>query len=489
MAAWTLQDVLGEIQASSSLWDARKKRGKEECLQKGLLKNILFKIQSLKHLGAAEALKIQEAVAASAFPEAMQDEILTQVEELMATTQAVETCKNVSLKPQTLVHIQEYLTASDWEALENDSDSGWFTKQKVLVQRLHSLGIRSMSEMTCKYAVSLLLCTLSNLPAWETLHDTVVDFKNVFHSSGIAAAQDLPYVHIFPDNPKALPDSLFQSAYAKEQPEARKVDKLAMVARVLPMRSTKQNPLGNSAKKRRVSGSSSSSQLSNEPSNLLPTQPQQQLASGMQGMEPMMTMMTMMMQACKKAVENGSPSKPGSSAAGAMSFQPKQKQLHALEDKKPEGSYTSPHKASAFKEIQEDPEEPGSEEDVATEEPLAASGKDSLEKRLFDTLKKNKEEKKVVATGKAKAKAKAKGKSMKKPAAHGCAAAGSKQSKYEVPPPTKEQLKARRESYTDMHYHKARLLAKNAGKTEEDCKVWGRAARATAAQLWAESSS
>ena len=158
----------------------------------------------------------------------------------------------------------------------------------------------------------------------------------------------------------------------------------------------------------------------------------------------------MMLQPCKQAVENVSPSKTSPSAAGAMSFQPKKKPLPALEDQKPESS--SPHKATAFVEAQEELQESANEEDE--EKPLAASAKVDLEKKLFETLKKNKREKKTLATAKAKAKGKAKGKakakSMKKPAAHGSAAAGSKQSTYEVPPPTKEQLKARRESYTDL---------------------------------------
>ena len=96
----------------------------------------------------------------------------------------------------------------------------------------------------------------------------------MFFTALVLLAEELPHVRIFPDNPRALPDNFFQSAYAKEKPEARQVNKLAMIAKALPMRTTKQNPLGNSAKKRKQPGSS---QL--EPSNLTAAQPQQHLAS------------------------------------------------------------------------------------------------------------------------------------------------------------------------------------------------------------------
>ena len=62
--------------------------------------------------------------------------------------------------------------------------------------------------------------------------------------------------------------------------------------------------------------------------------------------------------------------------------------------------------------------------------------------------------------------------------------ASKKLPKYEPASPTEAQLGARRDTYTDGHYHKARKLAEKSGYEREAELEYGRAARAAAAAKW-----
>ena len=82
MAEWSLQDVVQDMKDNAKLLANRKGKASGG-LQQGVLKSILFRLESLHHLDAAGALELHRAVQESSFPEDMQEAIAGKVDQLM----------------------------------------------------------------------------------------------------------------------------------------------------------------------------------------------------------------------------------------------------------------------------------------------------------------------------------------------------------------------------------------------------------------------
>ena len=152
MAKWSFKDVLEEISDTSSL--LKKRSSVKDTMKAKLLKNIEFKLESLGTLTATEAIQMEEHLQSLSLPSEMEEAITDKVDSMLGETEQHEGTTVVALKPQTLVHISMFLTGPDWSVLE-DSSCGWWTKEKLLVDRLKKLGFRSMSEKT----VGACVCT------------------------------------------------------------------------------------------------------------------------------------------------------------------------------------------------------------------------------------------------------------------------------------------------------------------------------------------
>lgn len=244
------------------------------------------------------------------------------------------------------------------------------------------------------------------------------------------------------------------------------------------------------------------------------------------GMQPMMAMMQMMQPMVNMMMSKFNQGMSGAGSSGswvstdeASAFKPKNKdiQLQMLSpqsSKGPASSSPGPTTVAALPVASAGPDpkqlvldSPSTAADSPLKEQTAAEAKPSatteavkegMEDKLYTALKDREDRKKKEKDAKDAKKPKGestskkpkaeskKPKAAQKPVAKPGAKknASKKLPKYEPASPTEAQLGARRDTYTDGHYHKARKLAEKSGYEREAELEYGRAARAAAAAKW-----
>ena len=243
---WALEDVLKELNDFALLLPSRPEKKKPMMLEK-LAANVCAKLDQFQSFSAADALKLHECLEACNFPDDFSEQVANKSDELLACgSQAMQAGQVTSLKPQKLSSIANYLTSSEWATLQ-DSDVCWWSKQRMLVERLKKLGIKSMAEITCRWVLALLYCTLPSLPEADAVYQQVQELKGCF-STCPGPSDDRPYIVNFPDDPQKLPAELLEKAYPQEQPKYVHVEKLAHVARSLTLRSSSKKLAANKQK-------------------------------------------------------------------------------------------------------------------------------------------------------------------------------------------------------------------------------------------------
>ena len=523
---WALEDVLKELNDFALLLPSRPEKKKPMMLEK-LAANVCAKLDQFQSFSAADALKLHECLEACNFPDDFSEQVANKSDELLACgSQAMQAGQVTSLKPQKLSSIANYLTSSEWAMLQ-DSDVCWWSKQRMLVERLKKLGIKSMAEITRRWVLALLYCTLPSLPEADAVYQQVQELKGCF-STCPGPSDDRPYIVNFPDDPQKLPAELLEKAYPQEQPKYVHVEKLAHVARSLTLRSSSKKLAANKQKQAAAS-------------NALATQhaPASHVASNnaflqMPEGNPFAACMNMLAQTMMQA----SGMSQSSFSTAAANFQPNKKVLQLL----PGGQAASENKqAASLLQIQDaqkaaekpasmiaenlaemaankpaasDPEKQATPTKSAGEQPQAGSSPETsaakafavenkqekdYEQQLYEALQRRTEQKKEQAAAekkkKPKGKGKGRGKGKKKPEAQPAsavqvlkrpAAAIAKTSlePYQAPTPTQQELSGNKQSFVDKHYHKARKLAAQEGQSFELQCLYAREARAQAVIAW-----
>ena len=238
MAQWTVASVCSEMKDCAALLVARK-CSNDPKLQGKLLE---FKLKSLQHVTAANALELHTTLGECDFQEPLAGKLGAMIDEVLQN-QEDEACTNTSLKPQTIWNTHVFLTAAEWQIM--DGDQSWFAKQHMLVQRLKKLGVRSMTEKTVRACVALLCSTLATAPDdAATLYQLSLDFKQCFHTSENAAA-NVPYIVNFPEQPNGLPEQLLGHAYTQEDPPVhRSIPKLGQLRAAMILRNSHKSLRG-----------------------------------------------------------------------------------------------------------------------------------------------------------------------------------------------------------------------------------------------------
>ena len=198
MALWTVHDVVEEIEGVACLLQSRRntsRQGAEE-REKSLVANCVRKIEAMAQLSAQDAATLFDKVGKTSLSEELKQMICDGIDATL-TKETQLPSGPAMVKPQTLTHIQNYLTEEDWKALE--SDLSLTGKAGILLKRLKALGIRSCSESTTKYCLALLLAMLPGhaFPTYDVVFSLVHDFKKMFASS--KGATKAPWVQCFPE--------------------------------------------------------------------------------------------------------------------------------------------------------------------------------------------------------------------------------------------------------------------------------------------------
>ena len=488
---WTVGDICKEIQDVSKLIE-----GKDtiDSFCHALVKGACAKIKGLADLPPGDAVRIKDAA------RCLNDAHLKSIVDVLGqrmTLGVVDISKSLVLKPQTLLHIYNYMTHDEWKELDNPNTS-WARKQTVVALRLKMLGIASMHEQTMKACMALLACSLTVVPEEKMMYDMLQEFKATFAST--TCTTKCSTISKYPEHPKELCQDVYQAAYASGQPCPRVIDQFNLVAKKVVLRNTSKHIRNTPAKvEQHQSASAGSTPSMNEMMNT-----------------PMMHMFNMM---CSRLMGIGNHGEgPGQhqydqgqgSQAPLHNFKPKT-QL-ALGDAPGEApNHNTDSKLVLPCNTPAPPD--ATEEPAATPSTQKGKSKDSIgtkkgqsndsldtqaeepdyETAAFNALKHREASAKAKAKAKAKTKANAKGKAkaspkpaiMKRPSSSNVSA--SKKAKileYKVPPPSEAQLKSTPRNYYDKHYHKCKQMAIKTGHSEEDACELAKKARATAVELW-----
>ncbi|CAE7299324.1 Fdxacb1 [Symbiodinium sp. CCMP2592] len=473
MAEWSVQDVVQDMKDNAKLLANRKGKATGG-LQQGVLKSILFRLESLHHLDAAGALELHKAVQESSFPEDMQEAIAGKVDQLMGEAcEEQEPATLQSLKPQHLKCLYNYFTQSEWDVLTS-LEASWYSKEQVTIARLKSLGFRSLAESTVKHSIATMACFMDSIPSSDKMHDLACQLKTAFANSEEQQVDHSIYLVKFPDSPAKLPRALFEAAYPDEKPVARRPENYPHILKLCPVRTSHRNVA--QSKKRKMmelqQPAATSSELKgcshSEPTGFH-SFPQSQAGFGMQ---EFMGMMKAVAQVANVFQQN---------QPGGQQFKPKPK-AKALKMLPP-----APKEPPAEEEPPAEDEESEEEEQAEKTTDEKKTGRAGIDEQLFLALK---DKKANAGNGQKTSKAsKAQGKPKSKSKAKGQAEGGKKPTAASLPryiaeKPTAAQRKARRDSYVDKHYHKGRDIARRSGCDDEACKEYARSARAAAAKLW-----
>ena len=142
----------------------------------GLCKSLCAKIANLGSLAPKEALQLQSSISSLGDPH--KDMLLEAVDARLAS--AVQGRAKADAKTQLLTAPLDFLTASDWEKINNPQANAGAI-MSVIASRYAQLGIRSLNEQTVKYSIMLVLHMIklktAKWPEYETIWKWVNDFK------------------------------------------------------------------------------------------------------------------------------------------------------------------------------------------------------------------------------------------------------------------------------------------------------------------------
>ena len=354
------------------------------------------------------------------------------------------------------------------------------------------MGVESLHEQTAKYAVALMLTTLTQIPSYSVIHQMLQEFKQVFHRD--LTKMQVPFARSYPNS--QWKSSLRQSAKQLTSPEGpaapREVENLVMIAENhIPLRGTSKLLKKETAVPREIAKDKKQAAEKNAESDLQTMVPA--MASPFREMGAMGQFAMMMMQMCKQQMGMG---RMGQGNETKVTLSPKnEKELE--EQKKAKAALNSA--AAAFKPQERElawldcETNQESKEEVAT---AATAGDTSLEKKktpeefekaTFEALKAKKDSKKGNAKEKSMAsnpKGKAKGKAknqgvMKKPSA--------KTLQYEIPPWSVKDMHVDKNTYTSRHWHAASPFAKRTFAMDgAESKIYAKSIRDAAAQIYDE---
>lgn len=202
-------------------------------LQKSFADAIIVMLNATKGMQSTDAAQIMNALVESPYGETQTDRIRSHIDALVQKSCSKPVA--ASTGKQFLKFWWNFFTASDWEVMRSKATS-WLAKQTTLIERGMSVGCVEPNEQCCKWALAtLLLMHYDTLPAAKQIYDKVVDFKAAYE------AERRPYpheqVHTFPEDPSALPQQVYDHAYADDnKPVQAALPGINSVANLIPLR-------------------------------------------------------------------------------------------------------------------------------------------------------------------------------------------------------------------------------------------------------------
>ena len=325
-------DLKQELNAVSGLIQSRREslNNAATCADKAkeaaLVGNLSKKIKHSLVCSIAEAQSLYDCLKGSPLEDAYKDTLRNSID--TALTSGATNAMPVALKPQKLIHLQNYLTQVDWDII-GSPDASYIAKLNCVAKRWKSLGIRSLHGQTAKHGVAVLLCFVAKLPDHALINQMVQDLKSTFQSTASEGIDALPYVKEFPGYHTQLPSGLAESAYHGKVPSPKELEHIKPILKHIALRSTSKLLKGKPTQTQSACSQPSPGPVSSGNGS-----------SSMQheAMCGMMVQMSSFFQSMKEhmAFMQGNTSQPMASPPGPSSFKlSPTKQRKALEDFQP----------------------------------------------------------------------------------------------------------------------------------------------------------
>ena len=457
---WTIPDLVQEIESIGRMLQIRLKAftagsKKAEEFEKGMLHTLCSKINGLNVLSIMDAQQLYQAISSSDLNEGQQSAISECIDAKL--TEEKEThASSDTLSPQLVEHLATYLTNAEWAALK-DPDHSLVAKSNVIAKRLKLLGVKSLHEQTCKWAIAILLSTLTSLPDYQVIYDMVGDFKDIFSKNETVGTA--PYLKKLPEKPDQLTEMHFVCAYGDKNPEAENAPVIPQNLETIKHIASHHIPLRKNSKLLKKASTGSLSSSSPAPAV------QQQMMMQVNPVQ-MMQMWQLMQQQAPAKVQLSPPKTKAIEATPAgheNKVSPKKRTLPIMD---------APKKATEA----EDPHE----EEVDYEEAAFKSLKSAKNSKAKDSMA---VKRKPAAACKAKTKA-----SAKKPSGSSGSSAVTghmrKLADYKITEITDEDLAKPFNLFGSRHWHRAKNLAMRLGHGEEEAQQFAKKIRADAKKLY-----
>lgn len=226
---WAAEDFCIELEHVSTLLETRP--GSQ--VGQAALETLKQRLHAVTTWSPTALSDLYQKVSNANLPDAMKDEIMDSMDCL---TTSGQTALQLSQTPQSLHNLPPFLTTKDWEDLEKGNT---VDGQRIVCERLKSLGVKSMREDTKRTAIGVLLHVLVNvqhkpLPGPWQIYFMVQDLVRTFK---YIPDTDLPGLKVYPVSPAQFNAAFKERAYGSEQPALRNVS-LAAIYPKIPLRST-----------------------------------------------------------------------------------------------------------------------------------------------------------------------------------------------------------------------------------------------------------
>ena len=229
----TVADILAEL---AVIEPQMKGDVISEVMKTDLIGGILQKIENLQVVDTTAAINFCTVVAASSLPRAHAAPLRSAMEAVL--TKSIKTAKKAKVQQQLLTNNLAYCTASDWLKMSDPKCTPEMILS-ILAAREASVGIRSLDEDTVRWAVATTLqLTLLKVQAWpkyQTIFGWVHKFKEEFTS--LRTPWNHTPIKTYPLDPRMLPDAVFKTAYADEEPVTKEFIGYHQLGEHVPLRS------------------------------------------------------------------------------------------------------------------------------------------------------------------------------------------------------------------------------------------------------------
>ena len=231
-------DIMKEIDDIKGLYALRG----DHPMVDGLIESTAAKIATIVQWDTSNAVAVTKAMLESGLTDKHQKTIEVAIDHRTAAYTSTVTGRYVShgapARDQTMRHMYNYLTVRDWEVM-TDSRSSGAQREAVITARLMKLGVRRASdEGLIKWAMCIIMeieFQITNAwPSYLDVYNRVNALKDLLRGAQPYRGE---YVDKYPEDPRELPDSVFNEAYAiNDPPIQRHMPKYEMMSNHVPLR-------------------------------------------------------------------------------------------------------------------------------------------------------------------------------------------------------------------------------------------------------------